>query len=71
VQDIGSRSFLKNSCCKFLKFGYYSTETLMNSNLQNAGVIVTVAACSAAERGTVAADAAAVGDMVSSGGFGE
>ena len=43
----------------------------MNSNLQNAGVVVTVAACSAAERGTVAADAAAVGDMVSSGGFGE
>lgn len=47
----------------------------MNINLQNAGVIVTikvkVGACSAAERGTVAADAAAVGDMVSSGGFGE
>jgi hypothetical protein len=54
----------------FSEFEYYSTETLMNSILQNAGVIVTVA-CSAAERGTVAADAAAVGDMVSSGGFGE
>ena len=53
----------------FSEFEYYSTETLMNSILQNAGVIV--GACSAAERGTVAADAAAVGDMVSSGGFGE
>ena len=68
---VASPTFLKNSCCKFFEFEYYSTETLMNSNLQNAGVVVTVAACSAAERGTVAADAAAVGDMVSSGGFGE
>ena len=42
----------------------------MNQNLQNAGVIATAAVC-AAERGTVAADAAAVGDSVSSGGFGE
>jgi hypothetical protein len=40
----------------------------MNSILQIAGVIVTVA-CSAAERGTVAADAAAVGDTVSLEGW--
>jgi hypothetical protein len=63
---------LKNSCCKFFEFEYYSTETLMNSILQNAGLIdCTVGVVVTAERGTVAADAAAVGDMVSSGGFGE
>ncbi len=48
----------------------------MNSNLQIAGVIVTVASIPHAttggctvERGTVAASAAAVGDTVSSDGW--
>jgi hypothetical protein len=43
----------------------------MNSILQNVGVVVTVrVGVCAAEHGTVAVDAAAVGDMVSSEGWG-
>jgi hypothetical protein len=45
----------------------------MKTHFQIDGVIVTikvkVGVCSAAERGTVAADAAAVGDMVSLEGW--